>query len=429
MIKFDTKKNATDSSTELLITVDGEFIAPIKATTLSELKKDLKVAGFRPGKMPDNIAERNLGENYVQSHVMEAVVMRAYAKAVTDEKIQAIDAPQIELKKFVPYSELEFVAKVAVMPTISLDPKKLVIKEPAVTLAKNEIEDTLVHLQRQMAKRSASKDGAAEGDEVTVDFEGVRAGKPVEGAAAKNQVITLGDKKFIPGFEENLVGLKKGAKKEFEVTFPKDYGHQDLAGSKVTFKVEVHEVNRIELPKIDDEFATSVGAFKNLAELKSDIEKNLKASKQDQIKKEYEQLVLDNAIDKINFNVPLGLVDQQIDRLKQEVNNNLSSSGLSLEQYLKIQGKTQAEVDKEIKEEATKRVKIAILVRHIVDQNNLSVSDRELEENYLQMKAQYTDPQMKREMDHEHFRDDLKNHLLTTKAIEVLLQYAKGDKK
>lgn len=428
MIKLNIKKTA-DSMVEIFISVDGAFIAPIKASTMVDLKKDLKVAGFRPGKMPDNIAERNLGENYVQSHVMEAVVMRAYAKAVTDEKIQAIDTPKIELKKFVPYTELEFTAQVAVMPIVTLDAKKLIVKEPEIKLAKNEIDDTLKNLQRQMAKRSASKNGVAEGDEVTLDFEGVRDNKPVEGAAAKNQLITVGDKKFIPGFEENLIGLKKGTEKEFEVTFPKDYGHKDLAGSKVTFKVKIHEINKVELAKIDDQFAKSVGAFKNLAELKADIEKNLKASKQDQVKKEYEQAVLDNAINKINFNTPQRLVDQQIDRLKQEVNNNLSGSGLTLDQYLKIQGKTQVEVDKEIEDEATKRVKIAILVRHIVDENKLAVSDRELDENFNQMKAQYSDPQMQREMDHEHFRDDLKNHLLTTKAIEVLLQYAKKEKK
>lgn len=428
MIKLNIKKTA-DSMVEILISVDGAFIAPIKASTMVDLKKDLKVAGFRPGKMPDNIAERNLGENYVQSHVMEAVVMRAYAKAVTDEKIQAIDTPKIELKKFVPYTELEFTAQVAVMPIVTLDAKKLIVKEPEIKLAKNEIDDTLKNLQRQMAKRSASKNGVVEGDEVTLDFEGVRDNRPVEGAAAKNQLITVGDKKFIPGFEENLIGLKKGTEKEFEVTFPKDYGHKDLAGSKVTFKVKIHEINKVELAKIDDQFAKSVGAFKNLAELKADIEKNLKASKQDQVKKEYEQAVLDNAIDKINFNTPQSLVDQQIDRLKQEVNNNLSGSGLTLDQYLKIQGKTQVEVDKEIEDEATKRVKIAILVRHIVDENKLTVSDRELDENFNQMKAQYSDPQLQREMDHEHFRDDLKNHLLTTKAIEVLLQYAKKEKK
>lgn len=197
----------------------------------------------------------------------------------------------------------------------------------------------------------------------------------------------------------------------------------------MTFKVKIHEVTKVELPKLDDKFAQSVGGFKTLSDLKADIKKSLEASKADQQRKDYEDKVLANAVNKVEFTAPASLVQQQIDRLNQEVNNNLSASGLTLEQYLKIQGKTKEEVDKEIKDEANKRVKIAILVRQIVAENKLVVSEEELEENYMQMKAQYTDPKMQQEMNHEHFLDDLKNHLLTTKAIKILLQYARGEKK
>ena len=428
MIKHTLKKNA-DSTAQITIEVTAEFIEPIKAATIADLKKDLKISGFRPGKMPDNIAERHLGSDYVQSHVVEAVVMRAYAQGVKAEKLETIDAPQITLKKFVPYSELEFEAKVAIMPSFGFDAKKLIVKEPVLKIDKQEVDDTLKSLQKQMAKRLPSTEPIGNGDEVKLDFEGVREGKPVEGAAAKNQTITVGDKQFIPGFEENLIGLKKGDKKEFEVTFPEDYGHKDLAGAKVVFKVQVHEVNKVELPAINDEFAQSIGAFKTLAALKLDVEKSLEAQKADQQKKQYEQQVLDNALAKIEFTVPASLIEHQVAKLKEEVNNNLSTNGLTLEQYLKIQGKTESEVDGEIDAEANKRVKIALIVRRLVDDNKLTVSERELDEHYHQMKAQYTDPQIQKEMEHEHFRDDLKNHLLTEKAVGILLQYALGEKK
>ncbi len=428
MIKHEISKQK-DATIRLVISVDSDFINPIKAKTLAELKKDLKVSGFRPGKMPDAIAERNLGENYVQSHVAEAVVMQAYSQAVIAEKIETIDAPQIQLKKFVPYSELEFEATAPIMPSIKLDPKNLIVPEPEIKIAQSEVQTALDNLATQMAKRTASDGSAKSGDEVKIDFEGVRDGQLVEGAAAKNQTIKIGENKFIPGFEDNLVGLKKGDEKSFELTFPKNYGHKDLAGAKVTFKVKIHEVTKVELPKLDDKFAQSVGGFKTLSDLKADIKKSLEASKADQQRKDYEDKVLANAVNKVEFTAPASLVQQQIDRLNQEVNNNLSASGLTLEQYLKIQGKTKEEVDKEIKDEANKRVKIAILVRQIVAENKLVVSEEELEENYMQMKAQYTDPKMQQEMNHEHFLDDLKNHLLTTKAIKILLQYARGEKK
>lgn len=428
MIKQTVQKNP-DNTVRLTIAVGGDFIEPIKLSTLADLKKDLKVAGFRPGKMPDNIAERHLGANYVQSHVIEAVVMQAYAQTIKEQKLETIDTPQISLKKFVPYSELEFEAEVVIMPALIIDPKKLKVAEPEIKLSKNEIDDTLKSLQQQMADRQEKTTPIQNGNEVVLDFEGVREGKSVEGAAAKNQTITVGDKKFIPGFEENLIGLKKGDKKEFEVTFPKDYGHQDLAGAKVIFKVDIHAVKEVKLPSIDNKFAKKVGGFDDLEALKSDIEKNLKLQKAEQQKKEYEQKVLDNAIAKISFKAPASLVEQQLGRLKEEIENNLSASGLSLDQYLKIQGKTESQVDQEIKSEAEKRVKTAIIVRQVVDENHLSVGERELDEHYYQMKSQYTDPQMQKEMEQAHFRDDLKNHLLTTKAIEILLQYARGEKK
>lgn len=256
MIKVTTKK--APSQVILTISIDEQFIAPYKQAVLKRLKKDLKVAGFRPGMAPDNLAEKELGEARVQADVLDEVIMHAYSRAVRDEKLETIASPKITLKKFVPYTDLEFEAEAPIMPKISFDLTKLKIKPIEAKVDKKEVEETLQAMQKQAAKKSEKKGAIANGDEVTFDFSGVREGKPVEGATATNHVLVIGSKQFIPGFEDNLVGLKKGDSKKFTVTFPKEYHAKDLAGKDVEFSVTIHKIEQIELPNMDDAWAKTM---------------------------------------------------------------------------------------------------------------------------------------------------------------------------
>lgn len=417
-----------DSQVELHVTLDAEYINDVKKTVVARMGTNVKVAGFRPGKAPTNVIERNLDQNALQSEVLEAAVAKSYADAVVEEKIETIAAPKVELKKFVPLTELEYTAVAAVMPKIEFDPSKLKVKLAEVKVEAKEVDDTIEGLRKQASTEKPSKEPAKLGDKVKIDFEGMREGKLVEGAAGQNSEITLGEGRFIPGFEDNIAGLKEGDEKEFEITFPKDYHAKDLAGAKVTFKIKLNELIAVELPKVDDAFAQSLGEFKTLADLRKDIEAKIKVQKSDQAVVEYEQQVLAEALKQAKFDIAPMLIEEQKHRLQHEVEGNLQQSGLDVEKYLAVSGKAKEALEQELSEEADKRVRTGLLIRHIVDANKLNVSDGEVDAELEKLRTQYTDKHMQEEMTHGHFRDDLAQHLLATKARQLLVQYARGEK-
>jgi trigger factor len=422
MIKVTTKK--APASVTLTINVDEQFITPYKQAVLKRLKKDLKIAGFRPGMAPDNIAEKELGEARVQAEVLEEVIMHAYSRGVRDEKLETVASPKITLKKFVPYTDLEFEAEAPIMPKISIDLTKLKVKKPEAKVEDKEVEETLKGLQKQSAKKTEKTGKIVNDDEVTFDFTGVREGKPVEGASATGHVLVVGSKQFIPGFEENLVGLKAGDKKTFTITFPKDYHAKDLAGKDVEFSVDIHKVTGVDLPKMDDDWAKTVGPVKDLAALKKDVKETLVSQKQGEAIKAYENQVLEAVTAMAKFEVPAGLVDEQAAHLRKETEENLKNSGLDIDKYLEIQKRSKEEFEKELRTESEKRVKLGLILRYVIEKEKITVSDAEVQAEIQQLKEQYTDPKMLEHIEHDHFADDIKNHLLTTKAVGVLVAAA-----
>ena len=425
MIKHTLYK-PSKSENVLLITVDEQFIAPYKQAVLKRLKANLKVAGFRPGKAPDNITEREIGEAKVQAEVLEEVIMHAYSKAVREEKLETIASPQINLKKFVPYSELEFEATVPVMPEIKLDYKKLKLKKQPIKVEPSEIEDTLQNMLKQSAKKTDSKKPIKIGDEVTFDFDGTRDGKVLDGASAKNHTLVIGEGSFIPGFEDEMIDLKSGASKKFKITFPKDYHAKELANKEVEFSIKINKVQTIQMPKADDVWAKTIGPVNSLKELKDEIKNSLILNKQTEADKQYEHELLEKVIDSTKLEVPESLVNEQITRLRNETEQSLKNNGLDLEKYLQLQGQKPQEFEDTLKQEARKRVQLGLILRYVIESEKIVVSDPELQSELGRLKTQYTDPKMQEELTHDHFLDDLRNHLLTTKAIAKLVQYAQA---
>ncbi|MBX4190668.1 trigger factor, partial [Candidatus Saccharibacteria bacterium] len=255
------RKDNSPTNIVLTVAADTADLAPIKKHVLGHFKHTVKVPGFREGKAPEELIEKYANQQRLLDEFMEHAMNELYRRAVDQEQIKPIATPSVQLKKFVPYTDMEFEAETEIIGPIKLPnykSMKLAKNKPAVTA--KDVDGVIKSLQTRMAERSEVNRAAKTGDELIIDFEGQdKTGKKVPGAEGKDHPIVLGSKTFIPGFEEKLIGLKPGDTKEFEITFPKDYGAAALQNQKVDFKVSVQKIQELKEPKADDEFASKVG--------------------------------------------------------------------------------------------------------------------------------------------------------------------------
>lgn len=419
------KKTATDA--EFAVTLEAKDIAPHKTHVLEHLKRGVKVAGFRPGKAPDNIAEREIGDQKVQAEVLQDIITHSYAEAVKALQLETIADPEIHLEKFVPYSELNYRAIVALAPEVKLpDLKKLGVKPEQAEVNDQEIDEAVEHLRKSAATRTPVTRAAKTGDEAVLDFVGTRNGAPVAGAQAEKHRLMLGEGQFIPGFEDNVVGLKPGGEKDFEVTFPKDYQPADLAGAKVTFHVKLHELNELKVPEVNDAFAKQLGPFQDIKQLRTDVKQHLEQGKTEQQEQKFRDAVVDAVLAKTILPLSDKIVNAQIDAMRQQINHELQHNGLDEAKYLEINHKTKAEFEQELRTEAERRVKLALILRRVVGEQKLTVSPPEVDAKLTVLKMQYSDPQAQEELNKPEFAADLQQRLLMDKAIDYLVAQAKG---
>ncbi len=245
--------STTDTSKTLTVTLDEKDMAETVKHTYDHLREKVKAAGFRPGKAPDHIVERELGIQSVQAEVIDAALGATYPKVLIENDINPVGSPQVEVNKFVPYTELEYVLTVEILAPVKLaDYKKLKAKKPEVKVDPKDLDNAIEDLRKRLASHEPVKTPAELDDETVIDFEGTQNGILVPGAKGSDHHLVLGSNSFIPGFEEELVGLKAGDTKTFDITFPTEYHEPSLAGAIVTFKVDVKEVHHIVLPEITD---------------------------------------------------------------------------------------------------------------------------------------------------------------------------------
>lgn len=416
----------TDAKATLEISLNEVDLKPHVAAAYHRLRAKVNAAGFRPGKAPDAVVERELGANAVQAEVVDIALGRSYADAVTAEKLPVIAQPQVNLKSFVPYTELTYTAEVELLPKVELPDYKKVSKQPKkVEIADADINEVVDDLRRRMAIRIPAIRSAEMNDEVKFDFAGTKDGQPVAGATAKGYTLKLGSGQFIPGFEEELVGLKVGEEKKFPITFPKDYHEKELAGQEVVFNIKMLEVTQLELPAADDEFAAKVGPFKTLKELQDDIRDQLTVEKEAEAKRDMQNELLEELVKDTKITeVPSRLVDEQQERLKSELNQRLAASGMNMEMYLQAQGKDLEGLEKELRPEAEKRVKMALLLTEIAKAEKVAVDKEEIDAEIEEMRQRYTDPHILEHLDHDHTREDVYNSLMSNKVIKLLTEIA-----
>lgn len=420
-------KEQSDSLRLITIIGDDQDLAKIKKHALELLQRDVEAPGFRKGKAPLNVVEKQVGSNRLQSEVLEEAVNHLYSEGMVQEGLRPIDQPKIEVKKFTPYSEIEFTAEVEVMPPVKLgDYKKISKKRESPKVSDKEIDDVIENLRTRAADKKEVKRAAKDGDELVIDFEGKDAdGKDVAGASGKDYPIRLGSKTFIPGFEDNLLGLKAGEDKTFDVTFPKDYSHKPLAGAKVTFTAKVKNVQSVTLPKVDDEFAKKLAPVDDLKALKSDIRTQLMTQKMQQTDDKLKDEIVEELVKISKLSVPQLLLEDQMEHMKQDFINNLTYRGITLQEYLAQQDLKEEEwVEQELMPQAERRVKVGMVLSEVARSENLQVSDEELELRINLMKGQNQNPQMQTELDQPEQRRDIASRLLTEKTLNKLVEYA-----
>ncbi len=420
------------SPTEAVLTIlatEAE-LQTIKNSTLDHFQDRVKVPGFRAGKIPHAVLEKNIEPNALNAEVLEHALEELYPQAVRAEKLRPVDRPKIELSKFVPFSTLEFKATVPVIGKVTLpDYKKIKLTRPTVKLTPADVTEVLESLQKQLATYKDVDRAAKTGDRAYIDFKGVdTAGKPINGADGNDYPLDLGSNAFIPGFEDNVVGMKPTSEKTFTLTFPKDYGVAALANKKVTFTVTVTKIQESIRPKLDDEFATKVGPFKTVAELKADIKKQVTLERQQQADREYESDIVRAISQKASVDIPLPLVDEQIERMEQSERQNLVYRGQTWEEHLKEEGVSEAEHRDQKRPEAEERVKASLVLAEIADAEGLDVTNEELEARLGQYKAQYKDAQMQTELDKPEARQDIASRILTEKTVAKLVSYTTKSK-
>lgn len=409
------------------ITANKERLEDVKSRSLKRLGKDLTVKGFRKGKAPEKAVEKHLGENAVQAEVLEDAVNFFFLLAVNEKDLRPIDRPKIEVKKYVPYSELSFTAEIEVVPQPKLgDYKSIKKKSPDVDVSDDEVNEVIKNLRTRSAEKKDVDRRAKDGDEVWIDFEGFdKNGKEVQGASGKDYPLALGSGTFIPGFEENLVGTKKGDKKEFKLTFPKDYGAKKLAGQKVNFKVTVKQVKEVVLLKADDAFAKTVGPFDSLDQMKKEIRQQLMQQKTQEATNKVKDEILEELIKKSEVDAPETLVEDQLKSLKNELNQNIMYRGMTPEMFYEQEGMSEEEYsEKRLKPQAEKRVKVGLILSEIVNQEKIDVTDDEVDIRVQLLQGQYQDPQMQAQLASQEGKQDLKNRMLTEKAVNKLYEYA-----
>lgn len=422
------KTYSNPTTVQLEITADADAMSRIKTQVLKHMSKDhVKMAGFRSGKAPLSLVEKQVDQSLLQSEFLERAINELYSEAAMQERIRPVSQPEVSITKFVPFTTLEFVATVEAIGEIKLpDYKKIKLAKEPVKVTADDVKSVIDDLKTRIADKKDVTRAAKKGDEVIIDFAGVDAKtkEAIAGADGKGYPLQLGSDTFIPGFEDNVVGMKPGETKSFDLTFPKDYGVKALQDRKVTFEVTANKVQEVIEPKVDDAFAAKVGPFKTVQELKDDIKRQLTAEREQQNDAQYQNELLQKIAEKTEADVPKMLVDEEIERQEQRERQNLAYRGQTWEEHLKEEGLTAEEHRENNRPAAELNVKAGLVLSEIADAENIQVTPEELELRMQLLKGQYTDPAMQAELSKPESRRDIMSRLLTEKTIARLSEYA-----
>ena len=419
-------KNISDVKVELTISLGAEELKAAEQVALTKLAKEVKIEGFRKGKAPLEMVAAQVDPILLNQETLENALSKSVAEAFLKVKVQAINRPEVDVKKFIPGTELEFTATTEIMPKVELgDYKKLGVKKEATKVSKKEVKETIDRILKNFAEKKKVEREAKNGDEVIIDFLGKKDGVAFDGGKAEKFPLELGSKSFIPGFEEGLIGKKAGDELSLDLEFPKDYHAKDLAGAKVIFEVKIHEVRENVEPEINEEFLSKLGDFKTKEEFEKQIEEDLKTQKQAEADEKFKDELVKKLAEVSKVPVPEILLEDQKRSIEMDMQQNLMYSGLSLEDYLERMGKTHEEwLEKDVKEVAEMRVKSGLALAELSKVEKVKSDTKELDDRIAQLKEQYgNSKEVQKQLSSDDVHRNLANQILTEKTIDLLVKF------
>ena len=421
-MKINNKK-LENAIVELTVAFDSEEWKATQEKALDKLAKNVKIDGFRPGKAPAAMVRARVSKASVLEEATDMILQTKFVEILTEANVEPVAQPALSVQK-VDADELEVQILVPVKPQVELgEYKGLEVKKGRVTVTKKEIEEQLANYQTQFAELTVKEGGkVAKGDTAVIDFEGFVDGVAFEGGKGENYPLEIGSGSFIPGFEDQVIGMTVDKEQDIVVTFPEDYGAADLAGKEATFKVTVHEIKEKHLPEIDDELAKDVNidGVETLDQLKDHIKANIKTRKESENANKfmddlYKAIVASSKVEDSD-----ALLEQEQGLMLQEIEQNLQRQGLNFEVYQQFTGKSKDDIKEDIKPQAEERVKLNAILAAIIEEEKLAVSDEELETE-LKTIAEY----YQKELDEvkkifEGNMSRIENDLLTRKAVDLV---------
>ncbi len=423
-VKVENTENKNE--VKLSFVVEAEKFDEAMKKVYAKTAKYFTIPGFRKGKAPMNMVEKQYGTEIFHEDTFNELVPEIYETAIKENNIQVVSNPDIDITQIGKGKDLIFTAIVQIKPEVKLGKYKgIELKKIEYNVSDHDIEHELGHMAEHNARLVSIEDRPVEkGDITVIDFEGSIDGVPFEGGKAEKHELEIGSNTFIPGFEDQIIGMKLEEEKDITVTFPEDYFSKELAGKPAVFKVKLHEIKKKELPKIDDEFAKDVSEFETLAELKNSIKERMQKANEEKAKYEMEDAALKAVSDNVEIDIPSGMIDAEIDNMMKDIEQRLQYQGLTLAQYFTLSGKTEAQVREEMKEQAEKAVKSRLVIEAIIKAEDVKPEEKEVEEKLKEMAKNYgkTEEEMSK---NEYIKEYIENNMKVEKAIEFIVNNAK----
>ena len=421
-------ENLEKNMAKLTIEVSAEDLEKALESAYQKQKKQISVPGFRKGKVPRAMIEKMYGVDVFYEDAANALMQQNYAAAVDESGIDIVSRPTVDVVQIEKGKPFIFTAEVAVKPEVTLGKYMGVTVTKIDTSVSDEEVDEALEKERNNNARTINVEDrpAADGDTVTLDFEGSVDGVPFDGGAGKDYPLTLGSHSFIPGFEEQLVGAALEEEKEVNVTFPEDYQAEELAGKAAVFKCTIHKIEAKELPALDDDFAKDVSEFDTLDEYKKEIKDNLTKKKEEQAKTEKENAVVDKAVENATMEIPEAMIDTQVENMVDDFARRIQSQGLSMEQYMQFTGATVDSLKEQMKPQAVKRIESRLVLEKVAEAENIQISDEKLDEELAKMAEMYKMELDKfKELVGEYEKEQMKKDLAVQEAVTLMADSAK----